>query len=249
MLSAASGNSADWNKQTNYGVLTLTPYHHSHLVKRRYLRQLHFHLPRTTTFGNASTSQISATNSYLGTVLTGTWQGTTSSRRNLRRHRNQLFGLNRYRSNCFGHLERFFHFTTAFGGTGWNSIAAGYALFGNGAGALVPPVPVFYWDNTNSRLGIGTTTPNSKLTVFNNADDSAIEFSSASGSTYKWTMGMDYSDAGKFKIASSTALGTLDRFVINGNGYVGIGTSIASQKTGCRRFWQQQSAVEAFPRN
>ena len=113
---------------------------------------------------------------------------------------------------------------TAFGGTGWNSIAAGYALFGNGAGALVTSSS-FYWDNTNSRLGIGTTTPNSKLTVFNNADESAIEFSSASGSTYKWTMGMDYSDAGKFKIASSTALGTLDRFVIDGNGCVGIGTS------------------------
>ena len=41
---------------------------------------------------------------------------------------------------------------------------------------------------------------------------------------------MDYSDAGKFKIASSTALGTLDRFVINGNGYVGIGTSTPARR-------------------
>ena len=41
---------------------------------------------------------------------------------------------------------------------------------------------------------------------------------------------MDYSDAGKFKIASSTALGTLDRFVIDGNGYVGIGTSTPARR-------------------
>ena len=112
----------------------------------------------------------------------------------------------------------------AYGGTGWNAIQAGYIPFGNGASAIATSSS-FYWDNGNSRLGIGTTTPNSRLTVFNNADDSAIEFSSASGSTYKWTMGMDYSDAGKFKIASSTALGSIDRFTIDGNGYVGIGTS------------------------
>ena len=119
--------------------------------------------------------------------------------------------------------------STAYGGTGWNNIASGYAIFGNGAGALATSSS-FYWDNSNSRLGIGTTTPNSRLTVFNNADDSAIEFSSASGSTYKWTMGMDYSDAGKFKIASSTALGSIDRFTIDGNGYVGIGTSTPARR-------------------
>ena len=117
----------------------------------------------------------------------------------------------------------------AYGGTGWNAIQSGYIPFGNGAGALSTSTS-FYWDNGNSRLGIGTTTPDSKLTVFNNADDSAIEFSSASGSTYKWTMGMDYSDAGKFKIASSTALGSIDRFTIDGNGYVGIGTSTPARR-------------------
>ena len=119
--------------------------------------------------------------------------------------------------------------SAAFGGTGWSNIAAGYVPFGNGAAALATSSS-FYWDNSNSRLGIGTSTPDSKLTVFNNADDSAIEFSSASGSTYKWTMGLDYSDGGKFKIASSTSLGTLDRFVINGNGYVGIGTSTPARR-------------------
>ena len=43
-------------------------------------------------------------------------------------------------------------------------------------------------------------------------------------------MGLDYSDAGKFKIASSTALGSIDRFTIDGNGYVGIGTSTPARR-------------------
>ncbi|MFA6306183.1 MAG: hypothetical protein WC639_00005, partial [Patescibacteria group bacterium] len=85
------------------------------------------------------------------------------------------------------------------------------------------------YDN-GTNVGIGTTSPNQKLTIFNNAADSAIEFSSASGNTYKWTMGMDYSDAGKFKIASSSALGTSDRLTIDGNGNVGIGTSAPSSQ-------------------
>src|SRR3989344_7748178 len=73
-------------------------------------------------------------------------------------------------------------------------------------------------------VGIGTTTPNNILDVYS-ATKSAIGFSGASGSTYKWTIGQDVSDAGKFKISSSTALGTSDRFVIDGNGNVGIGTA------------------------
>ena len=37
-------------------------------------------------------------------------------------------------------------------------------------------------------------------------------------------MGYDVTN-NRFSIASSTALGTTDRFVIDGNGYVGIGTT------------------------
>jgi trimeric autotransporter adhesin len=79
------------------------------------------------------------------------------------------------------------------------------------------------------RLGIGTTTPNQKLSIFNNGADTAIEFSRASGPTEKWTLGVDDSDGGKFKISSSSALGTNDRFVIDGAGYIGIGTTTPSQ--------------------
>jgi hypothetical protein len=77
-------------------------------------------------------------------------------------------------------------------------------------------------------VGIGTSTPNQKLSIFTSGGDAALEFSSLTGSPYKWTAGIDYSDAGKFKISSSSALGTNDRFVIDGSGNVGIGTSTPS---------------------
>jgi len=78
---------------------------------------------------------------------------------------------------------------------------------------------------TTSSLGVGTSSPNQQVSIFNNGADSAIEFSSASGDQYKWSIGQDYSDAGKFKISSSSALGTSDRFVIDGDGNIGIGTA------------------------
>ncbi|MBI4135086.1 MAG: hypothetical protein HY471_03210 [Candidatus Sungbacteria bacterium] len=79
------------------------------------------------------------------------------------------------------------------------------------------------------RVGIGTTTPNSNsLTVYaesNSGVSAAIEFGANTGSTNRWTMGNDQNDAFKFKIASSSALGTNDRFVIDGSGKVGVGTT------------------------
>ena len=169
-----------------------------------------------------------STNSNLGTVVGGTWQGTAigATYGGTGINSSALTGIAQIVSGTWSASSTL---STAFGGTGWGNIQANSVLFGNGAGALATSSS-FYWDNSNSRLGIGTTSPNSKLTVFASADDSAIEFSSASGSTYKWTMGMDYSDAGKFKIASSTALGSIDRFTIDGNGYVGIGTSTPGRR-------------------
>ncbi|KKW18197.1 MAG: putative hemagluttinin, partial [Parcubacteria group bacterium GW2011_GWB1_50_9] len=82
---------------------------------------------------------------------------------------------------------------------------------------------------SSGNVGIGTTTPNNKLDIYSTTK-SAIGFSGASGDTYKWTIGMDVTNGGRFSIASSTALGTTDRLVIDGNGSVGVGTSSPSQQ-------------------
>jgi hypothetical protein len=50
------------------------------------------------------------------------------------------------------------------GGTGWASLATGYIPFGNGSAALATSSNLF-WDNTNGRLGIGTSTPGSIFSV------------------------------------------------------------------------------------
>lgn len=124
------------------------------------------------------------------------------------------------------------------GGTGTSTIPAGHVVFGSDT-VRTNNVSDFFWDNTNKRLGIGTSTPNNKLDIYSTSK-AAIGFSGASGSTYKWTLGMDVTNGGRFSIASSTALGTIDRFVIDGSGNVGIGTTTPQwnlQAAGTRPFF------------
>jgi hypothetical protein len=54
------------------------------------------------------------------------------------------------------------------GGTGWASLSSGYIPFGNGSSAIATSSNLF-WDSTNSRLGIGTTSPYSLLSISNSA--------------------------------------------------------------------------------
>jgi len=84
----------------------------------------------------------------------------------------------------------------------------------------------------NGNLGLGTTTPLRQLSIFQGGSTAATSpsllfaaSSTAAMWTANWTMGADLADAGKFKIASSTVLGSSDRFVIDGKGNVGIGTT------------------------
>ena len=57
------------------------------------------------------------------------------------------------------------------GGTGATSFTLGRVLFGNGTSAINTDGDLF-WDNTNKRLGVGTTSVNSKFTVYSDAASS-----------------------------------------------------------------------------
>ncbi len=50
------------------------------------------------------------------------------------------------------------------GGTGSNTFTAGSVLFSNGT-SIIQDNSNFFWDDTNNRLGIGTTSPTSTLSV------------------------------------------------------------------------------------
>lgn len=89
------------------------------------------------------------------------------------------------------------------------------------------------------RVGIGTKTPGSMLTVLKNeagstlpslnileangTSDASMTFETQGGSSF--AMGVDASDAHKFKVSTNNALGANDRVTILGAGNVGVGTS------------------------
>jgi len=86
------------------------------------------------------------------------------------------------------------------GGTGWSNIAAGAILYGNGASALATSSSL-YWDGTNNRLGIGTTSPSQALSVSGNAYVSGTTTSSlgfAVGSNFAVQAGGNVSSVGGY---------------------------------------------------
>src|SRR3989338_8395184 len=109
--------------------------------------------------------------------------------------------------------------TCAGSGSGLTGTTGQLAYF-SGTDTAVGTSTIFI--DTASRVGIGTSTPLNKLTIFDSSK-SALEFSG--GATRgSFTMGFDVTN-NRFAIASSTALGTTDRLVIDPNGNVGIASS------------------------
>jgi hypothetical protein len=114
--------------------------------------------------------------------------------------------------------------TLASKGAGTVSGSTGYVQF-NTSGALNSNAN-FFWDNTNSRLGINTITPTVKLDV--NGGIRAV-----GGATFDGTNGYSFSgtgdtDGGMFSPADGTvtfATNNVERVRINATGDVGIGTN------------------------
>jgi hypothetical protein len=69
----------------------------------------------------------------------------------------------------------------AHGGTGLTSLTTGYISYGNGTGALGGNANLF-WDNTNSRLGVGTNTPTTKLEVNGSFKAAGLSYPTSDGS-------------------------------------------------------------------
>ena len=88
-------------------------------------------------------------------------------------------------------------------GSSVTSGTAGSVLFVDGSGNLGQDNSNFYWDDTNNRLGIGTTTPWANLSI----------------------AGTSLGTSPLFTISTSTASATSTAFHITSQGYVGVGTT------------------------
>ncbi len=108
--------------------------------------------------------------------------------------------------------------------------AAGSIQFANGSGTDLAMTI-----DTSQNVGIGTATPENKLHILRSSSDTQSQLMVQNGSTgdaaikfnvsgQSYVMGIDYDDSKKFKIASSSNLGTTDRITLLSSGNVGIGT-------------------------
>ena len=128
------------------------------------------------------------------------------------------------------------------GGTGQSTLAANKVMVGNGTSGVLTPTNL-HWDNTNSRLGIGTASPVSLLHIEGSGPILTMNRTSGSFSNtinFK-TSGIDYasiiSNAGngeqRYSIGPEVAFGgfhtfytdTDERMRITSSGNVGIGTA------------------------
>jgi hypothetical protein len=110
------------------------------------------------------------------------------------------------------------------GGTGLSSLTAGYIPFGNGTSAFGSNSNLF-WDNTNARLGIGTSSPSYQLDILNATTNPLLRvaYSGSFYSTINYLGQINVNSSGAFDYwqvqRNGTAQLTLD---INGNLGLGV---------------------------
>ncbi|MFA5128324.1 MAG: hypothetical protein WC457_05040, partial [Patescibacteria group bacterium] len=139
--------------------------------------------------------------------------------------------------------------TLGLNGTSVGGFTAGSIIFASSTGALTQDNSNFYWDDTNNRLGIGTTAPGYPLEVAKSDGDSAIYVRTENlGSSAVLRLGAKASNGarnlGEIKVVptggeSGNLVFNLDTdnggalsevMRINYNGLVGIGTTTPSEK-------------------
>ena len=121
---------------------------------------------------------------------------------------------------------------------------SGSVLFVDSNGKLAQDNSNLFWDDINNRLGIGTTTPTTKIHTYRNSPgdnetasitidedgsgDAALMFRLVG--TNNFTMGIDNSDSDKFKIGTGATVDGSTKMTIQTDGNIGIGTSSPNNK-------------------
>jgi hypothetical protein len=116
------------------------------------------------------------------------------------------------------------------GATGPNSLTVGSTSILNGTsgqivfegvGNVVQESPNLYWDQTNSRLGVGTNSPSSKLEVLNN--NSSVSGLIVSGSSSAHMLRVTQTGTGSALVVEDSANPDSTPFIVTADGRVGIG--------------------------
>ena len=109
------------------------------------------------------------------------------------------------------------------GGTGLTTLTAGYIPFGAGTSAFGNSANLF-WDSTNGRLGLGTTTPSNRLEV----NGSARFYTASNGDVTISHSGLISSITAAGSIGLAFGTNNTEKMRLDTAGSLGIGTTTAS---------------------
>jgi len=112
------------------------------------------------------------------------------------------------------------------------SATAGSVLYAGASGVLAQSNANFYYDYTNNRLGLGTTSPQVQLSVVSTGDNYGLFIGPNAGGTSGKRLKLGYYSTGNYSVIQSINDGTAATSLIlqKDGGNVGIGTTTADSE-------------------